>query len=103
MYSFIHQRLCSLPPTQACCKWSPLVPIKVNVFIWRLFLNGLLTRDNLLRRGVALQVSTCVLCNSGLDDDDHCLVNCSKVDGLWRKVWSWMRISGERLKLANEF
>ncbi|KAJ9560034.1 hypothetical protein OSB04_005194 [Centaurea solstitialis] len=103
MYNFLHQRLNPPAPTQACCKWSSLVPIKVNVFIWRLFLNALPTRANLLRRGVVLQDSTCVLCNSGLDVVDHCLFTCSKVDGIWRKVWSWMRLSGGRLKSTEEF
>ena len=32
--------------------WLKAVPLKVNIFIWRLFLNRLSTKDNLLRRGV---------------------------------------------------
>ncbi|GAU10944.1 hypothetical protein TSUD_112380 [Trifolium subterraneum] len=32
--------------------WVKSVPLKVNIFIWRLFLNRLPTKDNLLRQGV---------------------------------------------------
>ncbi|GAU35782.1 hypothetical protein TSUD_56590 [Trifolium subterraneum] len=32
--------------------WVKSVPLKVNIFVWRLFLNRLPTKDNLLRRGV---------------------------------------------------
>jgi len=32
--------------------WLKAVPLKVNIFIWRLFLNRLFTKDNMLRRGV---------------------------------------------------
>jgi len=42
--------------------WTKAVPLKVNIFIWRLFLNRLATRDNMFRRHVLV------------NDDTFCLV-----------------------------
>ncbi|KAJ9541443.1 hypothetical protein OSB04_027949 [Centaurea solstitialis] len=103
MYNYINRRLNPLPQSLACCKWSPLVPIKVNIFIWRLFLNALPTRDNLSRRRITMHSSNCVLCNSGRDVADHCFFTCPTIDGLWRKIWSWVGISGARIKSVSEF
>ncbi|GKU96320.1 hypothetical protein SLEP1_g9570 [Rubroshorea leprosula] len=47
------------------CKliWSHLIPTKVSVFSWRLLLNRLPTKDNLIQRGIDLASrSGCVLC-----------------------------------------
>ncbi|GAU24262.1 hypothetical protein TSUD_48500 [Trifolium subterraneum] len=48
--------------------WVKSVPLKVNIFIWRLFLNRLPTNDNLLRRGV-IEVH-----------HDLCSTNCGKAE-----------------------
>jgi len=37
--------------------WHKDVPLKVNVFVWRLLLNRLPMNDNLLKRGVILTIS----------------------------------------------
>ncbi|GKV49670.1 hypothetical protein SLEP1_g56408 [Rubroshorea leprosula] len=49
------------------CKliWNQLMPAKVSVFTWRLCLNRLPTKDNLIQRGVDLVSNpSCVLCGS---------------------------------------
>jgi hypothetical protein len=50
--------------------WLKAVPLKVNIFIWRLFLNRSSTKDNLLRRGVidATQLPCATLCG---ESEDH--------------------------------
>ncbi|GAU46898.1 hypothetical protein TSUD_296770 [Trifolium subterraneum] len=44
--------------------WLKVVPLKVNIFIWRLFLNRLSTKDNLHKRGVLddSQIMCATLC-----------------------------------------
>ncbi|GLT75161.1 hypothetical protein SLA2020_469070 [Shorea laevis] len=52
------------------CKiiWSPFTPSKVSIFAWRLFLNRLPTKDNLIIRGVDLASNpNCVLCGDYID------------------------------------
>ena len=57
--------------------WLKAVPLKVNIFAWRLFLNRLATKDNLCRRRVlkASQNSYSALCG-GMEDMDHLFFKC---------------------------
>ncbi|KAJ9562981.1 hypothetical protein OSB04_008141 [Centaurea solstitialis] len=103
MYNYLQQKVCQHPQSSLCNKWSSLVPIKVNILVWRLFLNALPTKVNLARRGIVIHSTSCVFCNSGPDEADHCLFSCSKIDGLWRKVWSWMGLTDARLNSAQDF
>nr|GEU49288.1 RNA-directed DNA polymerase, eukaryota [Tanacetum cinerariifolium] len=41
-----------LPKADTATRWVKYVPIKVNIFVWKLFLDRLPTRDNVLHRGV---------------------------------------------------
>ncbi|GJS70247.1 ribonuclease H-like domain-containing protein [Tanacetum coccineum] len=40
-------------------------------------------------RGVALSSILCPLCEDEVESVAHCLISCSWVKPLWRKVWSW--------------
>lgn len=57
--------------------WLKVVPLKVNIFVWRLFLNRFAMKDNLCRRSVLVvsQVSCSALCG-GLEDMDHLFFRC---------------------------
>jgi len=52
--------------------WHKAVPLKVNIFVWRLFLNRLATKDNLRKRNV-LDVSlvSCAASCWAVEDRDH--------------------------------
>ena len=102
MYSFFHNNQHSIS-LQARCKWSAYVPLKVNIFIWRLFLNGLPTKDNLILKGLEVHNPNCVMCNARRHELDHCLFTCPKIDGLWRKIWSWLGMSANRFSLSDDF
>lgn len=80
-----------------------MVPLKVNVFIWLMLLNALPTHLNLQQRGINLGTVNCVLCGLEVEDLDHCLFNCSKIDHLWRKVWSWCSISSLGMDSVQSF
>ncbi|KAL4576093.1 hypothetical protein LXL04_012181 [Taraxacum kok-saghyz] len=69
--------------------WSPTVPIKTNVFIWRARLDRLPTRANLNRRGVNLQDDKCVLCNLVEESAQHLLVECSTAKELIASISLW--------------
>ncbi|GKG21483.1 RNA-directed DNA polymerase, eukaryota, reverse transcriptase zinc-binding domain protein, partial [Tanacetum coccineum] len=49
---------------------------KVNVLVWRAFLNHLATRSNLIARGMSLPSSMCPFCDSEIEDMEHVLVKC---------------------------
>lgn len=52
--------------------WPKVVLPKVNIFIWRLFLNRLATKDNLLRRHNLVNGDTFYSVDCGfVEDSDH--------------------------------
>ncbi|GLT64282.1 hypothetical protein SLA2020_367860 [Shorea laevis] len=70
--------------------WNPLVPSKVSFMIWRLFLNRLPTKDNLLFRGVNLTNNpSCVFCGDHPEDANHIFAKCKQSQKLWRKICHW--------------
>ncbi|GJY33132.1 ribonuclease H-like domain-containing protein [Tanacetum coccineum] len=46
-----------LPKENVATRWIKTIPIKVNVFAWKLHLDRLPTRSNLLKRGIQVQSS----------------------------------------------
>jgi hypothetical protein len=81
-------------------EWGQLTPIsfvcicawlKVNSFVWHLFLNRLTIRDNLCRRRVleASQNSCSALCG-GMEDRDHLFFKCDYYGRLWLLISEWL-------------
>ncbi|GKE30456.1 RNA-directed DNA polymerase, eukaryota [Tanacetum coccineum] len=54
-----------LPSDSIDTRWVKYIPIKINVFAWRVRLDRLPTRVNLLRRGVVLESSLCPIYVAG--------------------------------------
>jgi hypothetical protein len=71
--------------------WLKAVPLKVNLFVWRLFLNRLPTKDNLFRRGAieAAQLSCAALCGE-LEDRDHLFFWCDVYERIWLLISKWL-------------
>jgi hypothetical protein len=57
--------------------WLKSVPLKVNIFVWRLFMNRLPTKDNLHKRAAidATHLSCAAQCGE-LEDRDHLFFQC---------------------------
>ncbi|PWA75344.1 RNA-directed DNA polymerase, eukaryota, Reverse transcriptase zinc-binding domain protein [Artemisia annua] len=71
--------------------WNSWVPRKVNVFSWRLALNRLPTRDNLVRHGVLVSSLSCLFCGVADESREHCFLSCPIIKIIWLKIWSWWR------------
>ncbi|GLT95061.1 hypothetical protein SLE2022_127660 [Rubroshorea leprosula] len=70
--------------------WNQLMPAKVSVFIWCLFLNHLLTKDNLIQRGVDLVFNPArILCGSYMEDVNHVFAKCKFSQSLWNRICYW--------------
>ena len=69
------------------------VPLKVNLFVWRLFLNILPTKDNLYGREVidVTQLHCAALCGE-LEDRDHLFFRCEVYSRIWLLVSKWLGI-----------
>ncbi|XP_022019235.1 uncharacterized protein LOC110919270 [Helianthus annuus] len=71
------------------CKW---VPIKCNIFVWRLELNRIPTFDVLASRGIAIRSRTCPLC--GCEDESviHLFISCRFAELIWHKISRWCHL-----------
>ncbi|KAL9681258.1 hypothetical protein QQ045_013040 [Rhodiola kirilowii] len=71
--------------------WSGLAPPKVEMLIWRIYLDSLPSKMTLQRRRVLRnsQDLTCVLCERDFESSDHLLSQCRWSWELWSRSLSW--------------
>lgn len=80
---------------ETLCKrlWSKPTPSNVSIFGWRLLLNRLPTKDELIKRGsLDLAQLPCTLCGNEPESIDHVFLNCPKSRTIWRRCLSWWGI-----------
>ncbi|GKD30756.1 RNA-directed DNA polymerase, eukaryota [Tanacetum coccineum] len=65
-----------LPKEPDATRWIKCVPIKVNVFAWKVRHDRLATKSNLILRGISLDSSTCLVCSLTNEDVSHILLCC---------------------------
>nr|GEV01011.1 RNA-directed DNA polymerase, eukaryota [Tanacetum cinerariifolium] len=78
-----------LPSHTEATRWVKLVPIKVNIFIWRARRDCLPTRTNLEHRGVGLLSSNSPICHDFDEDINHSLFRCDLAQCVLRRVCRW--------------
>ncbi|GJY52428.1 zinc finger, CCHC-type containing protein [Tanacetum coccineum] len=66
-----------LPKDSTATRWVKSIPIKINVFAWKVYLDRLPTRLNLMKRGVLVPSLLCPVCNADHEDTSHLLFSCS--------------------------
>lgn len=74
--------------------WKCNVPSKVIALSWRIILNRLQIRENLLKRGVIMETKNvkCVFCDLGIELVQHLFFECVFVVSVWYSVYNWMGI-----------
>ncbi|CAK8574904.1 unnamed protein product [Lathyrus sativus] len=74
--------------------WKTKVPLKAHIFCWRLALDRLPTRSNLVSRGIIsnVHVIVCVLCFTVMEDNNHLFLSCPHTRLIWRKISEWVGI-----------
>ncbi|GKA92822.1 RNA-directed DNA polymerase, eukaryota, reverse transcriptase zinc-binding domain protein [Tanacetum coccineum] len=70
-------------------RWNRSVPIKVNVFLWRLALNKLPTRVNLDRKGIDVDSTLCPICGDDVETINHLFFTCEMARVLWANLACW--------------
>nr|GEY52614.1 RNA-directed DNA polymerase, eukaryota, reverse transcriptase zinc-binding domain protein [Tanacetum cinerariifolium] len=73
-------------------RWVKYVPIKVNVFAWKVKMNALPTRFNISRRGIDIESIICPLCDSGAESSNHLFFNCTVARHIFSKIVRWWDI-----------
>ncbi|GJX58354.1 RNA-directed DNA polymerase, eukaryota [Tanacetum coccineum] len=77
---------CLLPKLEVPTRWIKVVPIKINIFAWKVFLDKLPMRLNLSLRGVEIPSILCPLCSIALESFSHLLFSCHLARQLIFKV-----------------
>ncbi|GJZ51298.1 putative RNA-directed DNA polymerase, eukaryota, reverse transcriptase zinc-binding domain protein [Tanacetum coccineum] len=93
----IHINSTTLPINSYDSLWSNLLPIKVNIFIWRLCLDRLPHRLNLSLRGLEIESLRCPSCYTGIESADHIFFTCSLAKEVWRLIFKWGKFSAQQL------
>ncbi|GAU47623.1 hypothetical protein TSUD_281010 [Trifolium subterraneum] len=73
--------------------WLKVVPLKVTIFIWRLFLNRLPTKANLRHRRIIEDTQT--LCPSlcgKVEDSNHLFFQCEVYGRIWHLIIKWLGV-----------
>ncbi|GJS38524.1 RNA-directed DNA polymerase, eukaryota, reverse transcriptase zinc-binding domain protein [Tanacetum coccineum] len=73
-------------------RWNRNIPIKVNVFLWRLKLNKLPYRVNLDRRGIEVGSILCPSCLDDFETVNHSFFNCGMAKDLWSLLAKWWEL-----------
>ncbi|KAJ0797670.1 putative RNA-directed DNA polymerase [Helianthus annuus] len=71
------------------CKW---VPAKCNIFMWRISLDRIPTKQALSRRNIWVGDLKCSLCEDGEETTDHIFTSCPVADGVWSGIAHWCHL-----------
>ncbi|GJV30309.1 RNA-directed DNA polymerase, eukaryota [Tanacetum coccineum] len=82
-----------LPKTDVPTRWVKSIPIKINIFAWRVSLDKLPTRLNLSLRGLDIPSIICPLCSIAVESTSHLIFSCQLARQLMIKVVHWWDLS----------
>nr|GEZ47265.1 RNA-directed DNA polymerase, eukaryota [Tanacetum cinerariifolium] len=92
-----------LPKDSTATRWVKSIPIKINVFAYKVYLNRLPTRLNLIRRGVQVPSLSCSVCNAAYEDMSHLLFSCDLANDVVRLVCRWWNLTWPPLGSYSEW
>ncbi|GJT76643.1 retrovirus-related pol polyprotein from transposon TNT 1-94 [Tanacetum coccineum] len=78
-----------LPYGLSCTIWNRGVPIKVDVFMWRLNLDKLPSMVNMERKGIDIDSLLCLVCGDHVENVDPLFFSCGMARELWRLLARW--------------
>lgn len=93
-YSFLQER--DQPVLDPCfaALWKSFCSSSVKGFAWRLLLDRIPSKENLLKRHILVSMADahCVLCQDQLETSYHLLFSCSISVGVWQSCFSWFEV-----------
>nr|GEW94802.1 RNA-directed DNA polymerase, eukaryota [Tanacetum cinerariifolium] len=81
-----------LPSVGSITRWVHVVPIKINVFAWKVCLDKLPTRFNLSLRGLDIPSILCPVCHSAGESSSHLFFSCNVARHLLMKIARWWEL-----------
>ncbi|XP_022023883.1 uncharacterized protein LOC110924155 [Helianthus annuus] len=82
-----------MPSVDFVVEWSNLVTAKCNLHAWKAEMGKIPTLAALVKRGVVIDNTTCILCNSGEENADHLFTRCIVAAQVWFAVSRWCKIA----------
>ncbi|GJX69578.1 RNA-directed DNA polymerase, eukaryota, reverse transcriptase zinc-binding domain protein [Tanacetum coccineum] len=73
----------TLDTGSSATRWNNNIPIKVNVFLWRLTFNKLPTKINFDRKCIDVDSLLCPICLKDVETVNHTFFNCDMAKDLW--------------------
>nr|GEU72270.1 RNA-directed DNA polymerase, eukaryota, reverse transcriptase zinc-binding domain protein [Tanacetum cinerariifolium] len=86
----IDARFLDVSPTAT--RWIRDIPIKVNIFLWRLSLNKLPSRMNLDKKCIDVDSILCPICNDDVETVNHLFFSCDMAKDLWSLLARWWEL-----------
>ncbi|GKE23492.1 RNA-directed DNA polymerase, eukaryota [Tanacetum coccineum] len=93
----------NLTPGNRPTKWSKYVPIKINIFAFRLLLNRLPMKINLSDRDIDVPNILCSTCNQAQEDVSHIFIHCEVAYQVWAKIAQWTNLSFPQWSNIEDF
>nr|GFA75973.1 hypothetical protein [Tanacetum cinerariifolium] len=81
-----------LPNSGSATRWVRNILIKVNILAWRIRLDRLSTRGNLIVRGLVMDSVMCPICNQSNEDSQHLFLTCDLAKHISQKICCWWNI-----------
>ncbi|KAJ9566561.1 hypothetical protein OSB04_002527 [Centaurea solstitialis] len=81
---------------------SSWIPSKVNILAWRIYHRRLPTKINLFKRGVNGVSPWCVLCNEGMEDEEHLFVSCNFSKLVLQEMGRWWGVDTSQINSIEE-
>ncbi|GJU23372.1 RNA-directed DNA polymerase, eukaryota [Tanacetum coccineum] len=81
-----------LPKVDSCTRWVKYVPIKINIFAWKVFLDKLPSRLNLSLCGLEIPSILCPICSVAVESSSHLFFACHLARQLRFKVARWWEL-----------
>ena len=67
-------------------RWNMWIPVKINVFIWRVMMDRIPTRKNLDKCNVEIESLLCPMCSGDVRDVSHLFFKFSLAHQLWSRI-----------------
>ncbi|GJV75285.1 RNA-directed DNA polymerase, eukaryota, partial [Tanacetum coccineum] len=78
-----------LPKENIPTRWVKSIPIKVNVFVWKLVQDRISTRLNLMSRNIFVPSVECPVCNNDSESSSHLFFGCQVAKEVLKLICRW--------------
>ena len=92
-----------LPSSNVATHWIKQIPIKVNIFAWKVSLDRLPSKSNLVRRGIHVNSMLCPSCNFQHEDTSHIFFKCPLAVDILRLVCRWWDVDWVHLSSYSDW